>query len=216
MPTSILSAIIVIFLPLAILLSNLRIFINPWFTTYEYSRTGFPPDSMGMSKDTRVRLANRAIKYLVSSENVSYLNQDKDIDGNPMYNERELHHMEDVKLLVGRVLILWRTSILLVIGSFMWLYFKPNTDDIIKQSVSYGSGVIVVGIIALLAYILINFDSFFTNFHQIFFEAGTWTFSYTDMLIRLFPPRFWSDVATYIAAASLFEGALLWWAAKYS
>ena len=216
MPTFILSAIIVIFLPLAILLSNLRIFINPWFTTYEYSRTGFPPDSMGMSTDTRVRLANRAIKYLVTSENVSYLNQDKDVDGNPMYNERELHHMEDVKLLVGRVLILWRTSILLVIGSFMWLYFKPNTDDIIKQSVSYGSGVIVVGIIALLAYILINFDSFITNFHQIFFEAGTWTFSYTDMLIRLFPPRFWSDVATYIAAASLFEGALLWWDAKYS
>ena len=216
MPNFILSAILVIFLPLAILLSNLRIFINPWFATYEYSRSGFPPDSMGMTTETRVNMANRAIKYLITSENVTYLNQDRDIDGNPMYNERELHHMEDVKFQVGRVLVLWRISILMVIGSFMWLYFKPDTDNIIKQSVSYGSGVIVVGIITLLAYIFINFDSFFTTFHQIFFEAGTWTFSYTDMLIRLFPPRFWSDVATYIAVASLFEGALLWWAARYS
>ena len=48
----------------------------------------------------------------------------------------------------------------------------------------------------------INFDRFFTTFHRIFFESGTWTVSYTDMLIRLFPPKFWSDVAIFIAATS--------------
>ena len=170
---------------------------------------------MGMDNETRARLAVRAVRYLVNSADITYLSQDRDDDGNALYNERELGHMEDVKLVVGRVLGLWRISLAMVIGSFMWLYFKSNTDDIIKQSVTYGSGVIIVGIICLLGYILINFDSFFTSFHQMFFESGSWTFSYTDILIRLFPPKFWSDVATFIAATSLFEGLLLWWSARY-
>ena len=214
MSNSILSSILIIFLPFAVILSNLRIFINPWFPTYEYSRQGFPEDTMGMDKETRIKLANRAIRYLVNTSDVTYLTQDTDNDGYPLYTERELRHMEDVKLVVGRALGLWKISMLMVIGALVWLYFKPNTDLIIKNSLSYGAGVIVIGIICILAYILINFDSFFTTFHQIFFESGTWTFSYTDMLIRLFPPKFWSDVATYIAAASLLEGALLWWSAR--
>lgn len=210
------SAIIVVFLPVAILLTNLRIFINPWFPIYEYSRAGFPQDLMGMDNETRSRLAINSVRYLVNSADISYLSQDRDQYGNIVYNERELHHMEDVKFVVGRVLGVWKISLVMVIGAFIWLYLKPDTDDIIKQSVEYGSGVIIVCIFCVLAYILINFDSFFTTFHQIFFESGTWTFSYTDMLIRLFPPKFWSDVAIFIAATSLFEGLLLWWAARYT
>ena len=210
------SAIIVVFLPVAILLTNLRIFINPWFPIYEYSRAGFPQDLMGMDNETRSRLAINSVRYLVNNADISYLSQDRDQYGNIIYNERELHHMEDVKFVVGRVLGVWKISLVMVIGAFIWLYLKPDTDDIIKQSVEYGSGVIIVCIFCLLVYILINFDSFFTTFHQIFFESGTWTFSYTDMLIRLFPPKFWSDVAIFIAATSLFEGLLLWWAARYT
>ncbi|HCU81292.1 MAG TPA: TIGR01906 family membrane protein [Chloroflexi bacterium] len=216
MSNSILSSILILFLPLAIVLSNLRIFINPWFPQYEYSRAGFPPDPQGMDSQMRLKLANRAIKYLVNSSDISYLTQDRDINGNTLYTERELRHMEDVKIVVGRALGLWRLSVFMVIGAFVWLGLKPNTDIIIKKSLSYGAGIIVVSVICLLAYILINFDSFFTTFHQMFFESGTWTFSYTDMLIRLFPPKFWSDVATYIAGASLFEGVLLWWAARFT
>ena len=216
MTNSILSAILVIFLPLAILLSNLRVFINPWFPIYEYGRRGFPDDTMGMDNETRARLADRAVRFLVNSTDITYLSQDRDDDGNALYNKRELRHMEDVKLVVGRVLGLWRTSLAMVIAAFMWLYFRPNTDDIIRQSVTYGSGVIIISIFCLLAYILINFNSFFMTFHQMFFERGTWTFSYTDMLIRLFPPKFWSDVAIFIAGTSLFEGLLLWWAARYT
>ena len=216
MTNFLLSAIIVVFLPVAIVLSNLRIFINPWFPIYEYTRVGFPEDLMGMDNETRSRLAVNSVRYLVNNADISYLSQDRDQFGNIIYNDRELDHMEDVKFVVGRVLGVWKISLVMVIGAFIWLYLKPDTDDIIKQSVKHGSGVIIVCILGLLAYILINFDSFFTTFHQIFFERGTWTFSYTDMLIRLFPPKFWSDIAIFIAATSLFEGLLLWWAARYT
>ena len=61
---------------------------------------------------------------------------------------------------------------------------------------------------------LVSFDSFFTRFHAVLFETGTWTFLYSDTLIRLFPIKFWADVAAIVAAASMFEGLLLWWSSS--
>ena len=215
MTNTISSSIIIITLPVFIILSNVRIILNPWFPTYEYHRPGFPSDSQGMDADTRNRLAINAIKFLVGDLDVSYLNNDIDVYGDPTYSNRELSHMQDVKSVISRVLGLWKISGAMLIAALLWLCIRPNTSAIIRQAVTNGSGVVIVMLIGLLAYIIINFDGFFTTFHQMVFESGTWMFSYTDMLIRLFPPRFWSDVAIYIAATSLFEGLLLWWGAKY-
>ena len=48
-----------------------------------------------------------------------------------------------------------------------------------------------------------------------FFAAGTWTFEYSDTLIRLFPEAFWYDAALTIAGLSVGGGLLLafagWW-----
>jgi len=72
----------------------------------------------------------------------------------------------------------------------------------------------LLGVIVLAgAFALLDFESFFTAFHGLFFESGTWTFPYDSMLIRLFPERFWvaSGVAwaalTAASAALLFVGA---------
>ena len=46
---------------------------------------------------------------------------------------------------------------------------------------------------------------FFTTFHRIFFAGESWIFPYSDTLIRLFPMRFWADVATVIAALLVVE-----------
>jgi integral membrane protein (TIGR01906 family) len=50
---------------------------------------------------------------------------------------------------------------------------------------------ILIGVILLL--VLAAFGIFFVAFHQVFFEEGTWTFLWSDTLIRLFPERFWRD-----------------------
>jgi uncharacterized membrane protein len=45
----------------------------------------------------------------------------------------------------------------------------------------------------------------FVAFHNVFFEAGTWQFLFSDTLIRLFPERFWRD--TFIAVGVLSAAA---------
>ncbi len=62
---------------------------------------------------------------------------------------------------------------------------------------------------AILAYIVIGWDSFFTRFHQLLFPAGSWTFAYSEGLIRLFPEKFWFDVGISIGAGTLVEAVVI-------
>lgn len=55
-----------------------------------------------------------------------------------------------------------------------------------------GAGVSVLALFALLAaWVAIDFDGFFAQFHSLFFAAGTWTFSWDSLLICMYPPEFW-------------------------
>ena len=60
-----------------------------------------------------------------------------------------------------------------------------------------GAGVSVLAVFALLAaWVAIDFDGFFAQFHSLFFAAGTWTFSWDSLLICMYPPEFWVGMGT--------------------
>lgn len=63
-----------------------------------------------------------------------------------------------------------------------------------------------VGLLAFFAWQL-----WFVIFHQVFFAPGSWTFSYSDTLIRLFPEKFWFDAALTLTGIS-FIGSLFFFA----
>ena len=67
------------------------------------------------------------------------------------------------------------------------------------QALIRGAALTLVLLVALGSWMLVAFDRFFTLFHGVFFEQGTWTFYYTDTLIRLFPFRFWEDAGLLVA-----------------
>ena len=71
-------------------------------------------------------------------------------------------------------------------------------------------GWLTVGlIVALLVYLVLNFNSLFVLFHRVFFEGDTWLFEYSDTLIRLFPVVFWRDAFIWVGVLSLGGGAAL-------
>jgi uncharacterized membrane protein len=61
----------------------------------------------------------------------------------------------------------------------------------------------------IIFFVLISFGVFFVGFHEIFFPPGTWTFFYSDTLIRLFPERFWRDAFLTVGILSVFGGLAL-------
>ena len=123
--------------------------------------------------------------------------------------------MQDVKAVTGGVLWTWRVALFLAVISCVALSWQPATRPLLRVALMTGATIVVVVLLALLVYVFLNFNSFFTNFHKVFFESGSWVFSYSDTLIRLFPLRFWSDVAVLVGGASLAEGLLVWWGARF-
>ncbi|MDP7544579.1 MAG: TIGR01906 family membrane protein [Anaerolineales bacterium] len=200
-------------MPFVLVLSNVRLVLMPWFPTFEYNRPRFPADAYGFSTDVRKSHARRAVEYLLNAASIDYIAEERFEDGAPLYNERELRHMQDVKVVTGRVLWVWRGALLFALTAGVALARQPATRPLLRAGLMAGAAIVVVAVVVLLAYVLLNFNSFFTNFHRVFFESGSWMCSYSDTLIRLFPLRFWSDVALLIGGASLLEGVLLWWVA---
>jgi integral membrane protein (TIGR01906 family) len=201
--------LIAILIPFFILFTVARILISPLFLQLEYRMPRFPDDTYGFTLEDRLEYAPFAVKYILNSEGIDYLGDLKFDNGNDLYSERELSHMVDVKdlVVIGKGIWIGMVLVFIIFGLLSW---KNNLIDWFKDSVSFG-GLLTVSALALISLIgLLSFDAIFTTFHQIFFEDGTWTFYYSDTLIRLFPVRFWQDVIVFELVLSIGTGLGLW------
>lgn len=209
----ILSFLISLATPFALMGFALRIMLTPLYYNIEYNMPYFPEDQYGFTKEDRLKWAEPSVTYLVNSADISYLGDLKFDNGMPIYGERELSHMKDVKGVVQGSLKAWTISlaVLLALALFFWrMNAMPEYMNGLRRG---GLWMIVLaatlGLIAG-AGILLNpniFWNFFAWFHSLFFEGDTWLFEYSDTLIRLFPIRFWQDALIMMAVIALGGGA---------
>jgi integral membrane protein (TIGR01906 family) len=198
--------------PLALIGLALCILLTPLFYTVEYNLPWFPADEYGFTREDRLRYAPFAVKYLVNDVDISYLGNLTFEDGSPLYGERELSHMEDVKNVVIGALRVWyiALAVLILLAILAWVgSWVPEYINALRRG-----GWWMIGLAASLGAIvgvgiLINPDifwAFFSWFHTLFFEGDTWLFLYSDTLIRLFPIRFWQDAFLWAAVITLGGG----------
>ena len=95
--STILSYLVSLLVPIALIGTALRILLSPIFINIEYRMPYFPADEYGFTQQDRLQWAPFALKYLVNNSDISYLGDLKFTNGTPLYNERELSHMADVK-----------------------------------------------------------------------------------------------------------------------
>src|SRR5215208_5465167 len=103
--------LVTILVPLALIGLGLRVLLTPLFLQVEYNMSYFPPDEYGFTKADRLKWAPYAVNYLVNDAGISYLSDLKFDDGSPLYNERELSHMDDVKRVTQGALRVWYASL---------------------------------------------------------------------------------------------------------
>jgi len=203
----VLSWLVALLIPLALIGLGLRALLTPIFLKIEYNMPYFPPDEYGFTKEDRLKWAPYALDYLVNSADISYLGDLKFNDGTPLYNERELSHMDDVKRVTKGVLNVFYLALagLTILGLYSrrreqwqaWLLGLRRGGLAIIWLAGAVAVVVLVGMFILPSL----FWDFFTGFHKIFFEGDSWMFLTSDTLIRLFPLRFWQD--TFLFAAGL-------------
>lgn len=201
--------------PLALIGLAVRILLTPLFYTVEYNLPWFPADEYGFTKQDRLQWAKPSVAYLVNSAGISYLGDLQFEDGTPIYNERELKHMQDVKLVVQGFLRVWYAA-LAILGMLALLAWRYDLLSEYLNGLRRGGWWMIglAGALGLIAGagILLNpniFWAFFSWFHTLFFEGDTWLFAYSDTLIRLFPIRFWQDAVLWAAVIALGGGLAL-------
>jgi integral membrane protein (TIGR01906 family) len=204
----ILSWLVTILVTIALVLSAVRLLMTSAFVQLEYRTPNFPRDPYGFSRDERLYWSQIALDYLLNDEGIDFLADLRFPDGSPVYNERELVHMVDVKNVVQAALNVWYISVagLLILGLWAW---RGGWWDEYRQGLARGGWFTIFTIGAVILFVLVGFGIFFVFFHDVFFDPGTWVFHYSDTLIRLFPERFWRDAFLAIGSISILGGLAL-------
>jgi len=201
----ILAGLVTLMVLVALVLTSVRLLLTPTYVNFEYRTPNFPPDPYGFSRVDRLYWSQVALDYLLNPAGISFLGDLRFADGSAVYNERELGHMLDVKIVVKDALLVWYGSLLtlLILGVWAW---RGRWWPSYRQALSRGGWLTVIFVGVIIPIVLVGFGVFFVAFHEVFFDPGTWVFRYSDTLIRLFPERFWRDAFLAIAALSLVGG----------
>lgn len=185
------------------------------YLVFEYDKSSFPPDPFGYTQQQRFILASTNIHYVRAHLPGNELSK-QSLKGLPVYTSREVSHMADVLTVFQSVLRVWQAAlILLILLSF--LLWKKGERKALASALQSG-GLLTSGLILLIALLAIfGWQFWFNTFHLFFFKPGSWLFSYSDTLIRLFPVEFWFDGTLTISVLSLVGGllfALVGWRGK--
>ena len=149
--------LLVIMVPFVVLMTSVRILLTPLTVDIEYKLPNVPADSYGFTLSERTAFAKLAVGYLTNSRGISFLADQTFPNGDPLYNERELSHMQDVKNLVQKTIIGWYISGALVVlaGFFSWQIKKQKDYWVALRD---GGWATLIIIFAILVGVTINFD----------------------------------------------------------
>jgi integral membrane protein (TIGR01906 family) len=203
----ILSWVVTLLVPAALCMTAVRAMMTPLYLQFEYNSPGFPSDPYGFTKADRLYWSNIALDYLLNNAGISFLGDLRFKNGSPVYNERELRHMVDVKNTVKGALTVWVASLALLVVLGVWAW-RGGWMDAFRSGMVRGGWLTVILLLGILLFVLFGFGIFFVLFHDVFFQPGTWMFLYSDTLIRLFPERFWRDIFIIVGLLTI-AGAML-------
>jgi integral membrane protein (TIGR01906 family) len=204
-----------VLVPMALIGLGVRLLLTPLYLQLEYRLPGFPSDDYGFSTDERVYWGTHGISYLLNDAPLSYLGDLRFNTGKPLFTERELSHMHDVKLVVGQILRAWYVIIALMAGLWIWAW-RAGWLPAYRRGLRLGGWLTlaIAGIAGLIGTLGASgsgdlFWQFFSAFHGLFFSGDSWLFAYSDTLIRLYPLRFWQDSVLYIGVLAALGAAAL-------
>lgn len=131
---------------------------------------------------------------------------------NQAFNAKEILHMEDVKQLYQGSLTIYRVCLYGMLIGILYLgirlkkgVFSYLALRFVKTALYFFLFVAFLG-----AYAIIDFDSFWTSFHYIFFSNDLWLLNpATDFMILMFPEQlFFQLVLRIIACFSIGMGSI--------
>ena len=115
------------------------------------------------------------------------------------FNQREILHMEDVRVLFRYGFVALGISAVVFIASAFYIVKNKYYYET-ARCVMMGVFVFLGGFGGLAAIIALNFDKAFVIFHELFFNNDLWLLDpRTDLLINMLPLEFFINISKTIA-----------------
>jgi integral membrane protein (TIGR01906 family) len=205
--TKLLKMLLVLIIPILVILSSARLLATDVYLAFEYGKRSFPPDVYGFTSQRRFALASVNVHYVRAHLPYDAL-ATQTLDGMPVYNPREVSHMADVQSVFQVIVRVWQVAfvLLLLLGFILWETGEQRQFAAAIQSGGLLTSAIILAIVLLAIF---AWQFWFNKFHLFFFQPGSWLFSYSDTLIRLFPVKFWFDATLTISILSIIGGLSL-------
>jgi integral membrane protein (TIGR01906 family) len=194
--------------PLIIVPGMVRLLATDQYLAFEYGKSDFPQDIFGFNQGQRFGHASDNLRYIVERKPPTFLSDQKHGDI-PLYDLREVSHMQDVQNVFQTIWRVWNGALILFIVCLALAFMEDGWKSI-APALKTG-GMVTVGMFVLIGIsAVVAWQAWFVLFHRFFFAEGSWLFNYTDTLIRLFPQQFWFDSAVTVSILSLLGGFLIY------
>ena len=166
----------------------------------------------GLPYDELRNVAGAFVSYFQSAPGPLLVTANFPSGPQPLLNEREVRHMEDVQGLIARIFATWRFTFgALVVSSSVLLVVDHLTGSrslAVAGVIGGAISVLVVGAVSLAT--LADFRQLFLQFHFMSFSNDLWILDPArDHLIQLFPQGFFSDAALRIGFQTVALGIAL-------
>jgi len=179
---------------------------SPWFT-----RLAVPgqldTQTAGLSEERMVELAEQVRMFVTDA---SAPDLPATVDGRSAFDEAAVSHLIDVRDVV--ILSRWVTLLAagLLIICILW-GASSGQRIAVGRGLRWGGAGLLIAISLVLLVGFLDFDGFFTTFHGVFFDAGTWQFPADALIIQIFPIGFWMLAAmiTGVVTVILSTGLIL-------
>lgn len=168
------------------------------------------PQSIGISEDDLLKVTDHLLGYMRGEK------EDLKIKAKIMgqtvtvFDKRDRDHMVDVRDLYLQWANIRNIMAIVIVAGMALIYLLMRREALIVYSKAYLSGTVAMLVLFALvgAWVAIDFNSFWTCFHLLFFTNDLWQLSpETSVLIQMVPQQFFFDIVVRIL--TLFGCALL-------
>lgn len=206
-------AIAALLIIIAVLFTSLQICMKQRNWYYEsYVKYGTAKETL-ISDEEMTEAIFRLIDYMEGRAGSIQLSVTENGQTVEMYNQQEIDHMVDVRALYQA----WRAvrtygGILAVIIIAVCMATLPKGERMgmlcrgfLIAAAVFGAVLIVLGI-----WVAVDFNSFWTEFHHLFFTNDLWLMDYrTCRMIRICPLQLFNDIVVRFALMFLIPFALM-------
>jgi len=135
-------------LPVLLLLGSVRLLITNEYLAFEYGKASFPVDPFGFELSQRLEFASANFRYVRENQPIDALANQR-LGDQPLYNARELKHMQDVQKVYQTAMRIWHLALGLFLLASMLLVWQEETRQALLVALKAG-GLLTVGLIAFV------------------------------------------------------------------